>query len=270
MVAILVTGGGSRGGGFGGGGGGSSGGRDSYNPAPRDNYRQPDNYRGGGGSSSSGSGGDNSARVLVDYGVPLALAADAEKLASQLSNYGVDVNFHRSSQVGSKRGASEMDRGADRDRDRGYGDYNNRDRRPGPGNDYNSNANTRMPRDRDRDRDRREPAFAPRPDSDQKLEFLVPSDRVGSVLGVGGKNCKDLQYEYQVHIHIEKDETPNPGYRKVIVSGNDISQVVKARERILQMVDDAGKHGGGPPDRQGHNQGQGGNMYGQNPHGGGY
>lgn len=72
---------------------------------------------------------------------------------------------------------------------------------------------------------------------DQKLEFLIPSDRVGAVLGVGGRNCKELQGEYHIHLHIDKDEAQT-GFRKVILTGGDVANIVRARERIFQMIED--------------------------------
>lgn len=161
---------------------------------------------GRGGSSSQ------SARVLVDFGVPLALAADAEKLVNQLNSYGVDVSFQRGT-------GGRVDR--DRDRDMNVGIKNQYDSRDRGG----YGGSTRQPE--------RGPNIRP---EQQKFEFMIPVDRVGSVLGVGGRNSKDIQQEFKVFLHIDKEEVN--GCRKVSLGGSDINNMLKAKARIIQAVED--------------------------------
>lgn len=199
-------------------------------------------------SAPSTASGSNSARILVDFGVPLSTAAEAEKLVQELARFGVEVSFAR---AGSNRGGEYGGIGAKRS----VGDMDSRahsyaSHRTDP---YTSTAPPHQVPRHDTYGGRSDPyasrntePYIPRGGEGERIEFLIPVDRVGAVLGVGGRNSKEIQAEFRVFLHIEKDDSANPGYRKIMMGGNDAVTLMKAKERVLATIDAAPS---GPPSR---------------------
>lgn len=69
----------------------------------------------------------------------------------------------------------------------------------------------------------------------QRLEFFVPSERVGAIMGPAGRRAHDLQRSFNVEILVER-EAAGTGVRKISISGRDSRAVHDARERVFEIA----------------------------------
>lgn len=72
---------------------------------------------------------------------------------------------------------------------------------------------------------------------DQRLEFYIPADKVGAVLGQGGRHCQEVQKTFRVNLHINsRDEYPN-GTRQVVIHGQDMLNIIQARDMVIRQTE---------------------------------
>jgi rRNA processing protein Krr1/Pno1 len=71
-------------------------------------------------------------------------------------------------------------------------------------------------------------------DTGNKLEFFIPKDKAGGVIGKGGQILRDLQTETGCRIRLDRDEIQ--GMRRVIVRHEDDAVMLRAKEKILDVV----------------------------------
>lgn len=81
------------------------------------------------------------------------------------------------------------------------------------------------------------------PDGSRKLEFFIPRETVGGIIGRGGQGLRDLMQETGCKIHIDKNETD--GSRLVRVMTNVPASPVEeeanlqfAKEVIIKRVNE--------------------------------
>lgn len=86
--------------------------------------------------------------------------------------------------------------------------------------------------DRDKDRDM---------DTGNKLEFFIPKEKAGGVIGKGGVVLRELQIETGCRIRLDRDEMH--GMRRVTVKHDDDSVMLRAKERILDVAAASMDHG---------------------------
>lgn len=85
-------------------------------------------------------------------------------------------------------------------------------------------------------------------DADRKkyLEFAVPREAAGAIIGKGGSVLRDLQQETGAHIHVDRDD-PTSSMRRVVVKADDEASLARAHDHVLSIVTAqlAGQHEGG-------------------------
>ena len=74
---------------------------------------------------------------------------------------------------------------------------------------------------------------APIPETSQKLDFYIPKEKAGGVIGKGASVLKGLQKEFGIFIRLDRSEIR--GMRKVIMRGEDEAVLIRAREKIIEI-----------------------------------
>jgi polyribonucleotide nucleotidyltransferase len=86
----------------------------------------------------------------------------------------------------------------------------------------------------------------PRDPNKKYLEFTVPREAAGAIIGKGGSILRDMQQEVGAQIYIDRDD-PSSSTRRVVVKADDEPTLTKAHERVMSIVNAQAGNANAPP-----------------------
>lgn len=96
--------------------------------------------------------------------------------------------------------------------------------------------------DRFVDRSRGGVSASPAESNRRSIEFYIPRECAGMVIGPSGTTLKEIQTEFSCRIKIERDD--GASVRKVFVWSDDESVLQQVKDKIIYLISGLGRLGG--------------------------